>query len=134
MAQGNFQRRTRQREAILHELRTLTSHPTAVGLFQILRKRLPKISLGTVYRNLELLVQMGMVRKLEFTGAEARFDGNLPPHDHVRCIRCGKVDDIEGPPLELSQCAYHDCKGYEILDHHLELLGICPRCKRHDDK
>ena len=132
MARGNFQRKTRQREALLEELRKLDSHPTAVGLYEILRKRLPKISLGTVYRNLELLAEMGAIRKLERSGAEARFDGNTQRHDHVRCIRCGRVDDVEGAPLVLSRGAYHDCRGYEIVDHRLELLGVCPQCRRQD--
>ena len=129
MARAKFQRNTRQREVILEELQKLTSHPTAVALHEIVRRLLPKISLGTVYRNLELLAEMGIVQKLEFGGPEARFDGNLDRHDHARCVRCGRVDDVHGAPLELSQGAYDDCGGYEVLGHHVELLGICPQCR-----
>ena len=71
-----FQRNTRQREVILEELRKLRSHPTAPVLYEIVRRRLPRISLGTVYRNLELLAKSGVVRKLELSDSEARFDGN----------------------------------------------------------
>ena len=95
------QRNTRQRQVILEELQKLTSHPTAAGLYEIVRRRLPKISLGTVYRNLELLARTGLIQKLEFGGGEARFDGNVDRHDHVRCVRCGRVDDISAPPLDL---------------------------------
>ncbi len=130
MCHTKFQRKTPQRKVILEELRKLTSHPTAGGLHEIVRRRLPKISLGTVYRNLELMAEMGIVRKLEFSGLEARFDGNVSRHDHVRCICCGRVEDIHGAPLDLSPCDHHDCGGYEIVGHRLELLGICPCCKR----
>jgi len=129
MTRAPFKRNTRQREVILEELQKVTSHPTAVGLYEIVRRRLPKISLGTVYRNLELMARMGMVLKLEFSGGEARFDGNCERHDHIRCVHCGRVDDLPAEPLELSKMKHHDCRGYEVIGHRLELLGICPQCK-----
>ncbi len=129
MANEKFVRNTRQRRVILEEVRKLTSHPTAVGLYEIVRRRLPKISLGTVYRNLELLARTGAIQKLEFSGPESRFDGNCDQHGHVRCVDCGRVDDFEGVPLELPGFNEDDCQGYEILGHRLELLGICPRCR-----
>ncbi len=129
MGHKKSRRNTRQREVILEELQRLTSHPTAVGLYQIVRRRLPKISLGTIYRNLELLAEMGTIQKLEFGAAEARFDGNLQQHDHVRCVHCGRVGDVHGAPIDLSGIGGHDWGGYEILGHRLEFLGICPRCR-----
>ena len=72
MVERRIQRNTRQRQVILEELRCLESHPTAAALHAIVRRRLPKISLGTVYRNLELLARKGMIQKLESAGAEAR--------------------------------------------------------------
>ena len=80
-----FQRVTRQRRVILEELRKLTSHPTAPALYEVVRRRLPRISLGTVYRNLELLARAGFIQRLDLQGAEARFDGNPEHHYHVRC-------------------------------------------------
>lgn len=129
MAHPPFQRNTRQRQLILEELRKLSSHPTAVGLYEIVRRRLPRISLGTVYRNLELLSQAGLIRRLEFTGAESRFDGNPGPHDHLRCIGCGRVDDIDELPLELPLANDDGPGGFEILGRRLELLGLCPACQ-----
>jgi len=126
---NGFQRNTRQRQVILEELQRAASHPTAVGLFGLVRRRLPKISLGTVYRNLELLVRMGAVQKLEFEG-EARFDGNVERHDHLRCVGCGRVDDLFGPPLDLLGGESDDLCGYEILGHRLEFFGLCPACRR----
>ncbi|MBN2474950.1 MAG: transcriptional repressor [Pirellulales bacterium] len=128
MSHRKLPRNTRQREVILEELRKLTSHPTATGLYAMVRRRLPKVSLGTVYRNLELLVQQGVIRKLEFSGSEARFDGNTEQHDHIRCVRCGRMDDLGGGPLELTDGKHHDCDGYKVLGYRLVLLGVCPRC------
>ena len=129
---NGFKRNTRQRQVILEELQRAASHPTAVGLFELVRRRLPKTSLGTVYRNLELLVRMGAVQKLEFEG-EARFDGNVERHDHLRCVGCGRVDDLFGPPLDLSGGESDDLCGYEILGHRLEFFGLCPTCRRRRD-
>lgn len=127
-------RNTRQRQVILEELQNLTSHPTAAALYETVRRRLPKISLGTVYRNLELLARMGVIQKLDFAGGEARFDGNVARHDHLRCVRCGRVDDVSAPPLDLSEGPTNDWSGYRILGHRLEFFGICPECRlRQDD-
>jgi Fur family transcriptional regulator, ferric uptake regulator len=124
-----FQRNTRQRHAILEELRALSSHPTAAELYEIARRRLPNLSLGTVYRNLDLLARMGTIQKLEWSAGETRFDGEARPHDHLRCIRCGRVDDVGTPPLRLERQGGEDFRGYQILGHRLEYLGICPNCK-----
>lgn len=134
MAENTIQRWTRQREVILEELRKLRSHPTAAGLYQIVRRRLPKVSLATVYRNLERLSELGMVRKLDLGGSEARFDGDLRHHDHVRCVGCGRVDDVPGPPLELGPDRQDDWGGYRIVDYRLEYLGVCPGCRRTADR
>ena len=69
--------KTAQREAILEELRSVDTHPTADELYVMLRRRMPQISLGTVYRNLEQLSQLGVIQKLATTGKQKRFDGNV---------------------------------------------------------
>lgn len=129
MAENPIQRWTRQRVVILEELRKLTSHPTAAALYEVVRGRLPKVSLATVYRNLERLSELGMVRKLDLGGSEARFDASLERHEHVRCVRCGRVDDLWIPPLELGRAGQDDLGGYEIVDYRLEFLGVCPGCR-----
>jgi Fur family transcriptional regulator, ferric uptake regulator len=121
-------RNTRQRRVILEELQKVASHPTAVAVYEVVRNRIPKISLGTVYRNLELLARTGEIQKLDTGAAEARFDGNRERHDHVRCVRCGRIGDISGPPLELSPDVKNDYGGYRILRHRVEFLGVCPEC------
>jgi Fur family transcriptional regulator, ferric uptake regulator len=129
VSQHSFQRRTEQRQVILEELRKLYCHPTATDLYEIVRHRLPRISLGTVYRNLDLLARMGTIQKLEMAGAEARFDGDPTRHDHLRCVRCGRVDDVDGGPLDLSPAPHHDFRGYEVLGRRLEFFGVCPACR-----
>ncbi len=94
-----------------------------------MRRRLPRISLGTVYRNLDLLAEMGKIQKLDLGGGEARFDGNLDAHYHVRCVRCGRVDDVYGLPTGTLLDGPRDAAGYEILGHRLEFVGVCPHCK-----
>jgi Fur family ferric uptake transcriptional regulator len=130
MSPPDFPRNTRQRQVILEELRQVTCHPTAAGLYEMVRRRLPKISLGTVYRNLELLTRMGMIQKIQTAGAEARFDGSPHRHDHVRCLRCGRVDDMGGVSLADAAAKSHDAGGYEILGYRLEFFGICPSCQQ----
>ncbi len=122
-------RNTRQRTVILEELQKVTSHPTAADLYEMVRRRLPKVSLGTVYRNLELLSQSGTIQKLTLGGSESRFDGNPDRHYHVRCVRCGRVDDLPGPTEELAREYAVQMAGYEILGHRLEYMGICPDCR-----
>jgi Fur family ferric uptake transcriptional regulator len=123
-------RNTRQRKVILEELRKLRTHPTAVALYTIVRRRMPKISLGTVYRNLELLSRTGTIQKIEFAGGEARYDGTVEHHDHLRCVCCGRVDDTPGPPLEVMGGGKEDWGGYKVLGHRLEFYGVCAKCQR----
>jgi Fur family ferric uptake transcriptional regulator len=115
---------------ILEELQKTTSHPTAVEVYEAVRRRMPKISLGTVYRNLDLLAGMGKIQKLDLGGSEARFDGTAEPHYHVRCVGCGRVDDVQAPPPGLVDPTLPDTAGYQILGLRLEFVGVCPRCQR----
>jgi len=124
-----FQRNTRQRKVIIEELRKVDTHPSATELYEMVRSRLPRISLGTVYRNLELLAESGEILKLE-SGGQARFDGNPARHHHVRCSVCGRVDDVHRSIEDdgLDQVAKLD--GYQIQDYRLEFIGICPECQK----
>ena len=129
MGEEILRRNTQQRQVVLEELKKVSSHPTAAELYEITRRRLPKISLGTVYRNLELLAQMGRIRKLEIGGSEARFDGDVAEHYHVRCVHCGRVDDAHDMPAEPLIHEIKNLGDYEILGYNLEFVGICPACR-----
>lgn len=124
-----IQRNTRQRQVILKELCSSCAHPTAKGLYESVRKRLPRISLGTVYRNLELLTENGLIKKLEVGGAEARFDGDPEHHHHVRCVHCGRVEDAQEVPADMVLGEISTLNGFEIVGHRLDFIGTCPKCK-----
>lgn len=130
MSREILQRMTRQRRVILDTLCGCTSHPTAEDLYQMVRHRMPHISLGTVYRNLDVLIRCGSVRKLELTGGPARFDGNITRHDHIRCIHCGRVDDLDPVTVDIRRHPALRRAGYQLASYALELDGICPGCSR----
>lgn len=121
-------RNTKQRRVILEELRKLTSHPTASEMYQITRRTLPKISLATVYRNLELLSQTGEIQKLNLGTTEARFDGNPADHHHIRCMICGAIGDIHDLPQADLTSYPAERTDYQIVGYRLEYLGVCPKC------
>ena len=129
---GTGLRVTTQRRVILEELHKLHSHPTADALYTIVKRRLPHISLGTVYRNLELLSDHKLIKKLELSGSQRRYDGNVEEHHHVRCIRCGKVGDvfIEDAPLDIKEREMKT--GFRILGIRVEFTGICPDCAHNE--
>jgi Fur family ferric uptake transcriptional regulator len=124
-------RNTPQRRVILEELKKVRSHPTAAELYEFARRRLPRISLGTVYRNLELLAAEGTIQKLDMGGTESRFDGNAEQHWHIRCVRCGRVADLDDLPADPPPVdSFQSVSGYKILGYRLEFSGICPQCLR----
>jgi Fur family ferric uptake transcriptional regulator len=119
---------TRQRRVILEELRNVKTHPSADEIYEIVRKRLPRISLGTVYRNLEILSESGDIQKLEPGCSLKRFDGNPTAHCHIRCVRCDRIADAPMVPdleIDLERVNSTD---FEIIGHRLEFLGVCPTC------
>lgn len=119
---------TTQRQIILEELAKVTSHPTANEVYDMVRRRLPRIGLGTVYRNLELMAESGIILKLEVGGTQKRFDATISPHYHVRCIQCSKVDDIDIPVQQHINVMATGASDYQILGHHIEFSGICDNC------
>ena len=110
------------------------THPTADEVYEAVRKRLPKVSLGTVYRNLDILSKEGYIRKIDQAYPQMRFDSNTEDHYHVVCMVCGRVDDIpfEPPKEELDELEKRiiQVSKYTILGHNLEFLGLCPVCRK----
>ena len=121
-------RMTRQRQVILEELRKVKTHPSADEVYEMVRKRLPRISLGTVYRNLEILSESGEIKKLEPGSSLKRFDGNPSEHFHIRCIRCDRIADMPMASDFEIDLADMTPTEYEILGHRLEFFGLCPYC------
>jgi Fur family ferric uptake transcriptional regulator len=127
LSKQNF-RFTPQRKVILEELRKVESHPTADELYELVRKRMPKISLGTVYRNLDILATQGIIQKLHVAESQMRFDGNTQPHFHVHCVHCGRIADIFDAP-DLSHLLSELHTNFTLIDYSLIFLGICPECR-----
>jgi Fur family ferric uptake transcriptional regulator len=129
VTQNKLSRTTKQRQLILEELRKVFTHPTADEVYAMVRSRLPRISLGTVYRNLEMLAAHGLIQKIDTSGTQRRFDGNPIPHYHIRCMGCGKVDDVPGKAIQSIDEVIKELSDYEIWGHRLEFRGLCPQCR-----
>jgi len=124
-------RLTGPRRVVLEVVRATDSHPTAEAVHRMVRRRLPRVSLGTVYRNLRLLVAEGLVKELP--GPHARFDGNTTDHHHFTCLGCGVIVDVAGPATEPHSRAL--CRrvatqgGFTVVHHRIEFSGRCARCR-----
>ena len=125
-------RTTQQRTIILEEVRSSHSHLSADELYSRVKKRLPRISLGTVYRNLEILTQLGEIQELKLSGSLKRYDWNPSKHYHIRCINCDRVDDAPIAPLNQIEDDLYEATVFEIIGHNLEFTGLCPDCTRKD--
>jgi len=112
---------------ILEELRKITTHPTADEVYSIVRQRLPRISLGTVYRNLDLLAEQGEILKIESAGHSKRFDGTTRLHQHVRCQKCGRMADITHS-VPTPDTRHIMLPGFTITGVRLEFDGLCDAC------
>ena len=121
---------SKQREAILTFLQTRTDHPNAETVYQNVRKNIPNISLGTVYRNLNLLSDQGKILKLHMEDVIDHFDANTSPHYHFLCTKCHQVYDVPIPfednkdlDIKASSCFEGKIKG-----HITYFSGLCPKC------
>jgi Fur family ferric uptake transcriptional regulator len=122
---------TTQRKIIFEELKKLKTHPTADELYTLVKKRLPTISLGTVYRNLDLLAETGKILKLELSGKKKRFDGNTSNHFHLRCAKCGNIKDINDDEMsEIDEKLNQLAEKLKVDGYRLELSGLCDSCKK----
>ena len=129
MNESEILRMTSQRQIIMDEIMKSKSHPTADQLFSTVREKLPQISLGTVYRNLEMLSKSGRVLKLDFGDGKMRFDGDTGDHYHIYCISCGKVEDLPDYAVKKFEIDSSMLKGYKITRRFVHLFGICPTCE-----
>ncbi|WP_059048930.1 Fur family transcriptional regulator [Paenibacillus senegalimassiliensis] len=126
---SNGVRITPQRHAILAYLMESMSHPTADEIYRSLEPRFPNMSVATVYNNLKMLIEAGMVQELSYGDNSSRFDADVSNHYHIVCEQCGKIEDFMYPSLEDVERTAEEVTGFEIHGHRLELHGICRHCR-----
>jgi Fe2+ or Zn2+ uptake regulation protein len=123
-------RMTRQRRVIMEEMDRHRTHPSAEEVWELVRARLPRISLGTVYRNLELMAGRGLVDRVEPGTDKRRYGLHTGDHAHIRCVQCGRVDDAPRAPRLAAKAGLAAPPGYQLLGYRIELQGLCPQCAK----
>jgi len=121
---------TVQRRDILRAVLERDDHPTAEQLYQSLHKRIAGLSRTTVYRVLNTLVEVGVIRRLHHAGTAVRFDGKIEPHHHLVCKKCDKVIDIHDATWDEIPLPDVRREGFEIDDFSVHFTGVCAQCRR----
>ncbi len=120
-------RRSKQSEVILEELRKVTTHPRVDELYAMVRQRIPNISMGTVYRNIDRLRHDGMALEI-YCGDFIRYDGNVAPHDHFLCRSCRRVWDFDSEHGGHKGEAMDNRLGFRVDGHYTVFHGLCREC------
>ena len=123
-------RRSKQRERILALLRSTNTHPTANWLFGRLKKEFPNLSMGTIYRNIGILVQQGLIDRIVFGSTFDRLDANTAEHYHFICERCDAIIDLKIPVVRRLDEQVPASEGFEVHGHAVEFYGLCPKCSK----
>lgn len=127
-------RNTIQREMVYNAVISLSNHATADEVYALIIKDHPSIGKGTVYRNLNILAEEGAIRKVDIPDGPYRFDHTLDEHYHVKCVKCGKLFDVDMEVLpDLEKCI-HDTHGIQFLDYDILFRGICSDCRNDNIK
>jgi len=121
---------TVQRRVVFQAVLERDDHPTADQILEMVKDRVPGISRTTVYRVLETLADMGVIRRLHHAGASARFDGKIHRHHHLICKICHKVIDLEDRLLNRTRVSHVSNEGFDIEDFSVHLIGTCSTCRR----
>ena len=126
---GQQFRNTTQRAEVLDEVRRSQSHLTAGEIFERVRRRDPRIAYGTVYRTLHLLAEHGLIQELTFADQASRYDARVERHDHVHCLDCGVLLDVDVPVALMALHVAAEQSGFDVSSHHTVFSGVCPACK-----
>ena len=125
-----IQRRfSKQRQIIYDTIKSNPVHPTADYIYSILKKDYPDLSLGTVYRNLNVLTEAGLIIKITSDSESEHYDGKVDNHYHLMCESCHNIYDVEVPYLERIEEEAQKNSCHTINKHHLVFYGICEKCK-----
>lgn len=127
-------RNTIQKELVLKAVNELKRHVTADEVYDFIKKDYPTIGKGTVYRNLGVLVEEGLVRKVEIPDGPDRFDFTLKNHYHVRCVKCGEVFDVDMDVITDLEERIRDTHGMEFLSYDISFKGVCSACREKNNQ
>jgi Fur family peroxide stress response transcriptional regulator len=120
---------SKQKDSIYKIVASTMTHPTADWVYQEARRKMPRISLGTVYRNLKTLTEEGRLLEITTTKGPSRYDANTSQHSHLRCLECDRLEDL--PEKEFQVISHSSkIKRYKIFETRVELIGVCPDCKK----
>lgn len=125
---------TPQRIAVYKYLKSTTSHPSAETIYKALLTDYPTISLATVYKSLKVLVEVNLIQELNVGEGKFRYDANVESHPHIQCMCCGEVDDIYDLDLNKLNAEVKNYTNYDILSNKVYFYGICPNCKKSNNK
>ena len=123
-------RNTIQRSLVLAAVNKLHCHATADEVYGEIKKEHPTISRATVYRNLNLLSELGEIRRLEIPGSADRFDHISRNHCHVKCIICNRVFDVDMDFVAGLESGIRDTRGFDFTGYEIIFRGVCPECKK----
>lgn len=127
-------RKSIQRDAILRVINHTTTHPGADWIYDQVRKEIPNISLGTVYRNLKLLAQAGEIKELDIPGISSRFDGRTSNHHHLICEECGRIFDMEESVDRTIEIRIAQKTGFKVKMQYLKFIGLCSDCQKNNEE
>ena len=123
-------RNTKQREIVLDAVMLLKNHATADEIYKYIKEFHPNIGKGTVYRNLNILSESGLIRKISIPNGPDHYDHcNSNDHYHVQCVRCNKLFDLDMELIKDLEKTVVDNQGFDILGYDLVFKGVCPECK-----
>lgn len=123
-------RLTRQRKIVLEELASVDTHPRADQIYQMVRKRIPNVSFGTIYRNLRTLEELGLVTEVQYGQRSSRFDANISSHHHFVCRECERIIDVDTDMMVELESSSLARMGYTIEGYRMQLVGLCPVCRK----
>ncbi len=128
-AKRNELKHSRQRERILEILRSTDRHPTAAWLYHEMQREFSNLSMGTVYRNLNILMEQGLIQKHAFGSTFDHFEAKTEPHYHFICERCGRIIDLDIPVNEALDEQVRRATSHHVRQHKLQFFGICDQCR-----
>jgi Fe2+ or Zn2+ uptake regulation protein len=122
-------RSTQQRQVVRHIIESSRDHPTAQAVHERARQKMPSISLGTVYRNLQFLVDQGLLLERKIGNRPARYEAQRQRHYHVCCVECGALEDLPVPYQDALDRRVQKAVRYKLREHRMEFYGVCPQCQ-----